>query len=153
MFTQTPISPQKKLIKNIFLWAPSNLSFPICIQCKESELSERVCYLMLVTPRRVIILAVSAISFPSQYEFKLKNIKKKKVNIVVSTDCIKVILRKKRKVSPVKCGGEIYFYKEGRKTSRVSLWRDREKAGRGMRIPPWWRRTPSTGQQLFMTFI
>ncbi|XP_070775601.1 carboxyl-terminal PDZ ligand of neuronal nitric oxide synthase protein-like [Enoplosus armatus] len=32
-----------------------------------------------------------------RYEFKLKNIKKKKVNIVVSTDCIKVILRKKKK--------------------------------------------------------
>uniref|UniRef100_H3CNA4 Carboxyl-terminal PDZ ligand of neuronal nitric oxide synthase protein n=1 Tax=Tetraodon nigroviridis TaxID=99883 RepID=H3CNA4_TETNG len=34
-----------------------------------------------------------------RYEFKLKNIKKKKVNIVVSTDSIRVILRKKRKVS------------------------------------------------------
>ncbi|XP_035526005.1 carboxyl-terminal PDZ ligand of neuronal nitric oxide synthase protein-like [Morone saxatilis] len=32
-----------------------------------------------------------------RYEFKLKNIKKKKVNIVVSTDSIKVILRKKKK--------------------------------------------------------
>ncbi|KAM6919821.1 carboxyl-terminal PDZ ligand of neuronal nitric oxide synthase protein-like [Lycodopsis pacificus] len=32
-----------------------------------------------------------------RYEFKLKNIKKKKVNIVVSTDCVQVILRKKRK--------------------------------------------------------
>ncbi|KAM6918361.1 carboxyl-terminal PDZ ligand of neuronal nitric oxide synthase protein-like [Xenentodon cancila] len=32
-----------------------------------------------------------------RYEFKLKNIKKKKVNIVVSTDCVKVILRKKKK--------------------------------------------------------
>ncbi|XP_037314470.2 carboxyl-terminal PDZ ligand of neuronal nitric oxide synthase protein-like [Pungitius pungitius] len=32
-----------------------------------------------------------------RYEFKLKNIKKKKVNIVISTDCVKVILRKKRK--------------------------------------------------------
>ncbi|XP_056149635.1 carboxyl-terminal PDZ ligand of neuronal nitric oxide synthase protein-like [Lampris incognitus] len=32
-----------------------------------------------------------------RYEFKLKNIKKKKVNIVVSTDCIRVILRKKKK--------------------------------------------------------
>ncbi|XP_010765204.1 carboxyl-terminal PDZ ligand of neuronal nitric oxide synthase protein-like [Notothenia coriiceps] len=32
-----------------------------------------------------------------RYEFKLKNIKKKKVNIVVSTDYVKVILRKKRK--------------------------------------------------------
>uniref|UniRef100_A0A673AHL8 Nitric oxide synthase 1 (neuronal) adaptor protein b n=1 Tax=Sphaeramia orbicularis TaxID=375764 RepID=A0A673AHL8_9TELE len=38
-----------------------------------------------------------------RYEFKLKNIKKKKVNIVVSTDCVKVILRKKKKVSRVKC--------------------------------------------------
>ncbi|KAM3866393.1 carboxyl-terminal PDZ ligand of neuronal nitric oxide synthase protein-like [Diretmus argenteus] len=32
-----------------------------------------------------------------RYEFKLKNIKKKKVNIVVSTDYVRVILRKKRK--------------------------------------------------------
>uniref|UniRef100_A0A3Q1J7R6 Carboxyl-terminal PDZ ligand of neuronal nitric oxide synthase protein n=2 Tax=Anabas testudineus TaxID=64144 RepID=A0A3Q1J7R6_ANATE len=32
-----------------------------------------------------------------RYEFKLKNIKKKKVNIVISTDCVKVILRKKKK--------------------------------------------------------
>ncbi|XP_068605211.1 carboxyl-terminal PDZ ligand of neuronal nitric oxide synthase protein-like [Brachionichthys hirsutus] len=32
-----------------------------------------------------------------RYEFKLKNIKKKKVNIVVSTDAIKVILRKKKR--------------------------------------------------------
>ncbi|TNN81545.1 Carboxyl-terminal PDZ ligand of neuronal nitric oxide synthase protein [Liparis tanakae] len=32
-----------------------------------------------------------------RYEFKLKNIKKKKVNIVVSTDFVKVIMRKKRK--------------------------------------------------------
>ena len=39
--------------------------------------------------------------FLSQYEFKLKNIKKKKVNIVISTDSIKVILRKKKKVSPL----------------------------------------------------
>ncbi|XP_057713993.1 carboxyl-terminal PDZ ligand of neuronal nitric oxide synthase protein-like [Corythoichthys intestinalis] len=32
-----------------------------------------------------------------RYEFKLKNIKKKKVNIVVSTDFVKVILRKKKR--------------------------------------------------------
>uniref|UniRef100_A0A1A8HW04 Carboxyl-terminal PDZ ligand of neuronal nitric oxide synthase protein n=1 Tax=Nothobranchius kuhntae TaxID=321403 RepID=A0A1A8HW04_NOTKU len=32
-----------------------------------------------------------------RYEFKLKNIKKKKVNIFVSTDCVKVLLRKKKK--------------------------------------------------------
>lgn len=38
----------------------------------------------------------------TQYEFKLKNIKKKKVKIVISTDSIKVILRKKRKVGPVR---------------------------------------------------
>ena len=36
-----------------------------------------------------------------QYEFKLKNVKKKKVNIIVSTDFVRVILRKKRKVSRV----------------------------------------------------
>lgn len=43
-----------------------------------------------------------ALFFPAQYEFKLKNIKKKKVKIVISTDSIKVILRKKRKVGPVR---------------------------------------------------
>ncbi|XP_034039376.1 carboxyl-terminal PDZ ligand of neuronal nitric oxide synthase protein-like [Thalassophryne amazonica] len=32
-----------------------------------------------------------------RYEFKLKNVKKKKVNIVVSTDCVKVIMRKRKK--------------------------------------------------------
>lgn len=35
----------------------------------------------------------------AQYEFKAKNIKKKKVSIVVSVDGVKVILRKKQKVS------------------------------------------------------
>lgn len=33
-----------------------------------------------------------------QYEFKAKNIKKKKVSIIVSVDGVKVILRKKQKV-------------------------------------------------------
>lgn len=36
--------------------------------------------------------------FSSQYEFKVKNIKKKKVNLVVSVDGVKVVLRKKKKV-------------------------------------------------------
>lgn len=38
-------------------------------------------------------------SFPLQYEFKAKNIKKKKVSIMVSVDGVKVILKKKKKVS------------------------------------------------------
>lgn len=33
-----------------------------------------------------------------QYEFKVKNIRKKKVNIIVSVDGVKVVLRKKKKV-------------------------------------------------------
>eukprot|EP00064_Thunnus_orientalis_P003521 superscaffoldBa00000288_g3530 len=37
------------------------------------------------------------VCFEAKYEFKLKKIKKKKVNIVVSTDFVKVILRKKKK--------------------------------------------------------
>lgn len=37
--------------------------------------------------------------FSLQYEFKVKNIKKKKVHIVVSVDGVKVALRKKKKVS------------------------------------------------------
>lgn len=45
-------------------------------------------------------MGLKVVALPSQYEFKLKNIKKKKVNIVVSTDSIRVILRKKRKVRP-----------------------------------------------------
>ncbi|XP_061654436.1 carboxyl-terminal PDZ ligand of neuronal nitric oxide synthase protein-like isoform X2 [Phyllopteryx taeniolatus] len=36
------------------------------------------------------------VCFQAKYEFKLKNIKKKKVDIVVSTDFVKVILRKKK---------------------------------------------------------
>lgn len=46
-----------------------------------------------------------------QYEFKAKNIKKKKVGIMVSVDGVKVTLRKKQKVKPfvivarvLKCG-------------------------------------------------
>lgn len=35
---------------------------------------------------------------PLQYEFKAKNIKKKKVSIMVSVDGVKVILKKKKKV-------------------------------------------------------
>lgn len=38
-------------------------------------------------------------SRPLQYEFKAKNIKKKKVSIMVSVDGVKVILKKKKKVS------------------------------------------------------
>lgn len=45
-------------------------------------------------------MTVNVIILTPQYEFKLKNIKKKKVNIVISTDSVKVILRKK-KVSDV----------------------------------------------------
>lgn len=37
--------------------------------------------------------------FSLQYEFKVKNIKKKKVHIMVSVDGVKVALRKKKKVS------------------------------------------------------
>lgn len=37
-----------------------------------------------------------------QYEFKAKNIKKKKVSIVVSVDGVKVVLRKKQKVISLK---------------------------------------------------
>ncbi|XP_068175900.1 carboxyl-terminal PDZ ligand of neuronal nitric oxide synthase protein isoform X2 [Antennarius striatus] len=37
------------------------------------------------------------INFEAKYEFKVKNIKKKKVNIVVSVDGVKVNLRKKKK--------------------------------------------------------
>lgn len=35
---------------------------------------------------------------PLQYEFKAKNIKKKKVSLIVSVDGVKVILKKKKKV-------------------------------------------------------
>ena len=38
-----------------------------------------------------------------QYEFKVKNIKKKKVNIIVSVEGVKVNLRKKKKVSAIVC--------------------------------------------------
>ena len=49
-------------------------------------------------------ISLLSLPFPSlQYEFKVKNIKKKKVNIVVSVDGVKINLRKKKKVS------DIYF--------------------------------------------
>ncbi|XP_077472307.1 carboxyl-terminal PDZ ligand of neuronal nitric oxide synthase protein-like isoform X2 [Stigmatopora argus] len=50
-------------------------------------------------PRSLFHMTRSSLSrfSPCQYEFKLKNIKKKKVNIVVSTDFVKVILRKKKR--------------------------------------------------------
>lgn len=107
--------PSKKVDKNIFLQAwsllsSSNLSF---ILCKELRLSGAVWFLMRQSNVIICLVWINFSGQPwtliwislltsSQYEFKLKNIKKKKVNIVVSTDAIKVILRKKRKVSPVK---------------------------------------------------
>lgn len=77
------------------------------------------------------------IFFLSQYEFKLKNIKKKKVNIVVSTDCIKVILRKK-KVSPIKCDLNYIIFQKDSVTVNlcVFLCCDREKGGHGMTTSP-----------------
>lgn len=53
--------------------------------------------LYLVPPNINNCLSLSVFSL--QYEFKVKNIKKKKVNIVVSVDGVKVNLRKKKKVS------------------------------------------------------
>lgn len=49
------------------------------------------------------ILMHPCVSFSPQYEFKVKNIKKKKVNIVVSVEGVKVNLRKKKKV------GDLYY--------------------------------------------
>ncbi|KAJ7308117.1 hypothetical protein JRQ81_008626 [Phrynocephalus forsythii] len=43
------------------------------------------------------LISFSKTSFRDWYEFKAKNIKKKKVNIIVSVDGVKVILRKKPK--------------------------------------------------------
>lgn len=51
---------------------------------------------MIVYSRRMFLVFILMV-FP-QYEFKAKNIKKKKVSIVVSVDGVKVILRKKQKV-------------------------------------------------------
>lgn len=45
-----------------------------------------------------IIINPSLSFFSLQYEFKAKGIKKKKVNLVISVDGIRVVLRKKRKV-------------------------------------------------------
>lgn len=54
-----------------------------------------------LTPHILIHVCLS-VSF-LQYEFKVKNIKKKKVNIVVSVDGVRVNLRKKKKVSDLYC--------------------------------------------------
>lgn len=45
-----------------------------------------------------------------QYEFKAKNIKKKKVSIMVSVDGVKVILKKKKKKNMCEsvCGSRIW---------------------------------------------
>lgn len=83
------------------------------------------------------------VTFPPQCEFKLKNIKKKKVNIVVSTDSVKVILRKKKKVSSTeKCifsiaDGNFSLFKTKPECDRVFLLFHRGKVGRGMRVPSW----------------
>lgn len=93
---------------------------------------------------------------PPQYEFKLKNIKKKKVNIVVSTDCVKVILRKKKKVSNVHCDFILWiislvFSKPPLSLlTHVFLCCNREKGGHGMRIPSWWHRILFTGRLLLI---
>lgn len=83
MFTQT-MSLKKNVLENTFLSAWSYL-----LPCVRLVSFWFKCTFW--TDLNLIL--------PSQYEFKLKNIKKKKVNIVVSTDSIKVILCKKMKVS------------------------------------------------------
>lgn len=49
-------------------------------------------------PRQEIRVLTASAPLVFQYEFKAKNIKKKKVSIVVSVDGVNVILRKKQKV-------------------------------------------------------
>lgn len=46
-----------------------------------------------------------------QYEFKIKNIKKKKVSLIVSVDGVKVVLRKKKKVSSFSVSFSCFYYK------------------------------------------
>jgi SpoU rRNA methylase family enzyme len=55
-----------------------------------------------------------------QYEFKAKNIKKKKVSIMVSVDGVKVILKKKKKVSGSEA--EIVVKRESGKVGMVYLF-------------------------------
>lgn len=49
-------------------------------------------------PARDLLVSNAVVSICFQYEFKAKNIKKKKVGIMVSVDGVKVTLRKKQKV-------------------------------------------------------
>ncbi|KAJ1064403.1 hypothetical protein K5549_014817 [Capra hircus] len=51
----------------------------------------------LPCPDTLISLLAYLLPYPLQYEFKAKNIKKKKVSIMVSVDGVKVILKKKKK--------------------------------------------------------
>ncbi len=46
----------------------------------------------------VLINSNHHVLYHFQYEFKIKNIKKKKVSLIVSVDGVKVVLRKKKKV-------------------------------------------------------
>lgn len=62
----------------------------------------------LKTYNNVTNINTSLSVFSLQYEFKVKNIKKKKVNIVVSVDGVKVTLRKKKKVSDLSF--EMFFF-------------------------------------------
>lgn len=87
--------------------------------------------------------------FSAQYEFKLKNIKKKKVKIVISTDSIKVILRKKRKVSAVRherVRFELTISIHFLMAVLLVVCCVRGKPGHGMRTPSWWHRIPSSGR-------
>jgi len=70
--------------------------------------------------------------WPPQYEFKAKNIKKKKVSLIVSVDGVKVILKKKKKVgSPGPCGS-------GASAAEAFTMWCRDLQGPGISGKLWW---------------
>lgn len=73
-----------------------------------------------------------------QYEFKAKNIKKKKVSLVVSVDGVKVILKKKKKVGGPKAGHLGVAGTRGACSSMVGkVGLEFPGAGRPLAVLPW----------------
>lgn len=101
-----PRNSEKKCVTEHFILSYSEAvlwlkNFFFCLQTSNGlthlQIFERLwqCQSSVIPQSINISLSV----FSLQYEFKVKNIKKKKVNIVVSVDGVKVNLRKKKKVS------------------------------------------------------
>lgn len=87
--------------------------------------------------------------FP-QYEFKVKNIKKMKVSLVVAVDGVKVVLHKKKKV--LKTLSELFSMADlmaitGFVTFFMLNISSRKMHTAGMKVMSHWHRIPFTGKK------